>query len=98
MTDAPSGSTAPMKKTAGKAKTGAEGGADGKKRFEVKKVSYLECDFGAQANDSTVECSCSLGLGYRRRQLCHLQKPYHGSVYVFQPKPEPVFASLTMNI
>jgi RING-box protein 1 len=40
MTDAPSGSTTPAKKAAGKAKAGAaaEGGADGKKRFEVKKV------------------------------------------------------------
>lgn len=39
MTDAPSGSTAPIKKSLGKSKAGAaEGGADGKKRFEVKKV------------------------------------------------------------
>jgi RING-box protein 1 len=43
MTDAPSGSTAPAKKAVGKAKAGGatEGGADGKKRFEVKKVSQL---------------------------------------------------------
>ncbi len=95
MTDAPSGSTAPVKKTAGKAKAGAEGGADGKKRFEVKKASHLRCDFGAQANTSTVECSSSLGLGYRCRQLCYLQKPYHGSLYVFQPSW--YLLSLTMN-
>lgn len=39
MTDAPAGSTAPAKKATGKGKaTGADGGADGKKRFEVKKV------------------------------------------------------------
>lgn len=38
MTDAPSGSSAPVKKAGGKAKAGGEGGADGKKRFEVKKV------------------------------------------------------------
>lgn len=40
MTDAPSGSSAPVKKAVvGKAKaSGAEAGADGKKRFEVKKV------------------------------------------------------------
>jgi len=39
MTDAPSGSTTPAKKAVGKAKVGAaEGGADGKKRFELKKV------------------------------------------------------------
>jgi hypothetical protein len=39
MTDAPSGSTAPVKKATGKAKgSTADGAADGKKRFEVKKV------------------------------------------------------------
>jgi hypothetical protein len=43
MTDAPSGSTAPIKKSLGKAKAGgaAEGGADGRKRFEVKKVRWI---------------------------------------------------------
>ncbi|KAH7393199.1 putative E3 ubiquitin-protein ligase RBX1 [Cadophora sp. MPI-SDFR-AT-0126] len=41
MTDAPSGSVA-TKKVAGKAKgAAAEGGADGKKRFEVKKWSAV---------------------------------------------------------
>ena len=42
MTDAPSGSTGPAKKAIGKSKAGAtaEGGVDGKKRFEVKKVRY----------------------------------------------------------
>ena len=42
MTDAPvaSGSATPVKKVASKASK-AEGGADGKKRFEVKKVSEL---------------------------------------------------------
>lgn len=41
MTDAPSGPTAPSKKAVvskTKAGTAAEGSADGKKRFEVKKV------------------------------------------------------------
>lgn len=37
MIDAPSGSAAPAKKSGGKAK-GGEGGTEGKKRFEVKKV------------------------------------------------------------
>lgn len=41
MTDVPSGSTVPVKKTVGKSKVGGDGGADGKKRFEVKKVSKL---------------------------------------------------------
>jgi hypothetical protein len=47
MTDVPSGSSAPVKKGAGKAKAGGDGGADGKKRFEVKKVgdsaSFFSC-------------------------------------------------------
>ena len=38
MTDAPSGSTAPAKKATGKSKAAVDAGADGKKRFEVKKV------------------------------------------------------------
>ena len=39
MTDAPAGASAPVKKATGKSKAVAEsGGADGKKRFEVKKV------------------------------------------------------------
>jgi RING-box protein 1 len=43
MTDAPSGSTAPVKKATGKSKaSAADGGVDGKKRFEVKKVRELE--------------------------------------------------------
>lgn len=40
MTDAPSTSAAPVKKTGNKSKAAADG-ADGKKRFEVKKVSYF---------------------------------------------------------
>jgi len=39
MTDAPSGSGAPAKKATGKSKAAADSGADGKKRFEVKKAS-----------------------------------------------------------
>jgi RING-box protein 1 len=43
MTDAPSASTStPSKKSLGKSKAAvSEGGADGKKRFEVKKVRLL---------------------------------------------------------
>ncbi|KAK2628625.1 hypothetical protein QTJ16_001728 [Diplocarpon rosae] len=41
MTDAPSGSVVSTKKSIGKAKGGAESGADGKKRFEVKKWSAV---------------------------------------------------------
>ena len=42
MTDAPSGSSSVgVKKSMGKTKAATgEGGADGKKRFEVKKVGY----------------------------------------------------------
>jgi hypothetical protein len=46
MTDAPSTSSAPVKKVANKAKPG-EGG-DGKKRFEVKKVRYIARVRGTQ--------------------------------------------------
>jgi len=68
MTDAPSGSTAPTKKAIGKTKVGTVEGADGKKRFEVKKVRYLELVKSAarwDANESSVECGCFVGLGYR---------------------------------
>lgn len=50
MTDAPSGSTAPIKKAVGKTKAGTVEGADGKKRFEVKKVRYPK----------TCEISCKM--------------------------------------
>jgi RING-box protein 1 len=50
MTDAPSGSTAPVKKTVGKAKAGASAeGGDGKKRFEVKKVRCTTKDLCSAA-------------------------------------------------
>lgn len=44
MTDAPSGSgSAQIKKALGKSKaTSGDGGTDGKKRFEVKKVGQLQ--------------------------------------------------------
>lgn len=44
MTDAPSGSSLAPKKALGKVKPSgsAEGGAEGKKRFEVKKVSLIQ--------------------------------------------------------
>jgi hypothetical protein len=65
MTDAP-----PKTKTS-KTDTAAD---SGKKRFEVKKVS---CALGLISRIKTdtsvlVERRCSLGLGYRCRQLCHL--------------------------
>ena len=67
MTDAPSGSTAPVKKSAGKTKAGSEVALDGKKRFEVKKVGSV----GRQAVHTNtdlfvVECRSPLGLGYCR--------------------------------
>jgi hypothetical protein len=67
MTDAPSGSSAPIKKAVVKAKAGgsAEGSADGKKRFEVKKVNKSFALVATRSTDSfIVERSCSLGLGY----------------------------------
>jgi hypothetical protein len=89
MTDAPSGSAALAKKAVGKAKAGgSDTGAAGKKRFEVKKVRCLDPQaltfIYSSANTYPVECSSSMGLGYRRRQLCYLQKPHHGFVQVFE--------------
>lgn len=64
MTDAPSTSAAPIKKVASKAKNGAEGG-DGKKRFEVKKVSYSQQEArNHSAKLLIVERGGSVGLGY----------------------------------
>jgi RING-box protein 1 len=66
MTDAPSTSAAPTKKVASKAKNGTEGG-DGKKRFEVKKVSlYAHEAKDLRAKLLIVECGRSVGLGYCR--------------------------------
>lgn len=42
MTDAPSGSSVPVKKAVGRKSTGGDGGLDGKKRFEVKKVQQVQ--------------------------------------------------------
>jgi hypothetical protein len=86
MTDAPSGSgSAQVKKALGKSKaTPGEGASDGKKRFEVKKVGHnsfwcfyeeLDC-----LHERIVERRGSMGMGYRCRQLCYLQKPYYGSL------------------
>lgn len=80
MTDAPSGSTAPVKKGAGKGKIGAaDAGGSDKKRFEVKKARYTFCPMSS-TDGSLVECSSSMGMGYCRGQLCHLQKPHYGSL------------------
>jgi hypothetical protein len=70
MTDAPSASTAPVKKAVGKGKAGGAEG-DGKKRFEVKKVrdrTPRKC----YSNLKIVECGRLMGMGHRRRQLCYL--------------------------
>lgn len=57
-------------------------GAD-KKKFEVKKVCLCRVQYqrGTQARlTETVERRCTLGMGYRRRQLRHLPKSHHGSM------------------
>lgn len=71
------GSSAPAKpKATGLAKTpksgtGLDGGSDSKKRFEVKKVSFLASFlleswvFGLLICFVVVECCGALGLGYR---------------------------------
>ena len=76
MTDAP-----PKNKTS---KAGGAGDAEGKKRFEIKKV-------GSEDNPcwdmplmiGLVERCRALGVGYRSRQLCDLSKPHHGSLCVY---------------
>ena len=58
-----------------KTKTSKADTADfGKKRFEVKKVSYILTRFLETKTDLSVlvERCCSLGMGHCRRQLCHL--------------------------
>lgn len=67
MIDAPSGSSAVPKKAVGKAKAGGEGGAEGKKRFEVKKVRNIPLGSAlAWTNNLVVECRSSVGLGHCR--------------------------------
>lgn len=66
----------------GKAVAKGSDNAD-KKKFEVKKV-HTDLLFTAThilTGYSQVERRCPVGLGYRRRQLCHLPKPHHGLVY-----------------
>lgn len=64
MTDAP-----PKTKT-----SKADTADSGKKRFEVKKVSYTFTRFIETKTDLSVlvERCCSLGMGHCRRQLCNL--------------------------
>jgi hypothetical protein len=85
MTDAPSASgSAPGRKVAGKPKAAAgDGGVDGKKRFEVKKVRIASPHNSCYIHTSylfmyLVECSSAMGMGYCCRQLCYLQKSHHG--------------------
>ena len=62
-------------------KSGTAEGGDTKKRFEVKKVGLaIRLRSNSYADTLTVERRGSLGLGHRRRQLCHLPKSYHGSL------------------
>lgn len=60
MTDAP-GTTVAKKATDGETKV-----ADGKKRFEVKKVGTLTVAYFPQAHRCLVERRCPLGVGYCR--------------------------------
>lgn len=67
-----------------KAGGSADVGSDGKKRFEVKKVQSIafESSIYKRCSDKpTVERSSPLGVGHRCRQLRHLSKPHHGSLY-----------------
>lgn len=85
MTDAPSASgSAPVKKATGKAKVGVtENGADGKKRFEVKKVKRSQQPCKAYISPSNwllVERGSFMGVGYCCGQLRDLSKSHHGSL------------------
>lgn len=76
---APAKTKAPTKGS----KAGGEGGADGKKRFEVKKVHICWAFFWtAELKITIVECCSLMGLGHCGRQLCYLQKPHYGSMLV----------------
>jgi hypothetical protein len=84
MTDAPgSGAVAARKKVAA---ADGDAKADGKKRFEVKKVRRTPVQRLLPApQDLTrslipVERGRTLGVGHRRGQLRHLQKSHHGSL------------------
>lgn len=50
----------------------AEAAGDSKKKFEVKKVRCEDAWLQTCTNWLLVECRCSMGLGYRRRQLRYL--------------------------
>ena len=86
MTDAPTTSGAGPVKRAGGAKakgTAGDGGVDGKKRFEVKKVCKSGVDIYSDSEADEillVERSRSVGVGHCCRQLRYLQKPHHGSM------------------
>ena len=86
MTDEPTTSGAGPVKRAGGAKakgTAGDGGVDGKKRFEVKKVCKSGVDIYSDSEADEillVERSRSVGVGHCCRQLRYLQKPHHGSM------------------
>ena len=96
MTDA---GAAPKVKSA---KAGASGdAADGKKKFEVKKVRTD--DRNTMRMEwmliwGIVERRRALGMGHRRRQLRHLPKSHHGALCVlFTTRSASVFQNLTHN-
>ncbi|TVY51593.1 E3 ubiquitin-protein ligase RBX1 [Lachnellula cervina] len=76
MTDAPSGSSAPARKTVGKSKAGAsEAGVDGKKRFEVKKWNAV----ALWAWDIVVD-NCAICRNHIM-DLCMYNGRFHGSKF-----------------
>jgi hypothetical protein len=76
-----------MKEAAGSSKgkpvTKADNVGD-KKKFEIKKVRNEQVELYLTILTRTVERRCPMGLGHCRRQLCHLPKPHHGSLYVLK--------------
>ncbi|KAJ5610103.1 ubiquitin ligase subunit HrtA [Penicillium lagena] len=64
---------------------GSDSAADGKKKFEVKKVpnnKHLQSSIAEPPLTTIylVERRGAMGVGYRGGQLCHLPQPYHGLV------------------
>lgn len=67
-------------------KAGVSDAMDGKKRFEVKKVSYNHAEMYARTGSgvltaTSVERCGTMGMGHCGRQLCHLPQPHYGLVH-----------------
>ena len=92
MPDADPTSASKAKSVTKASKSGAPADSTGgeKKRFEVKKVGSVKFSHDSLRHadkGTSVECSGSLGMGYRSRQLCYLPKPHYGFMYRMPSEP-----------